>query len=79
MAEFINHLLSAISLHPRKQNWNFFIFVINDNQASIFHINRVVGPFGEKLDFFSPLGFKAKRDFGHKTSILKSHSINASE
>ena len=34
---------------------------------------------GEKLDFFSPLGFEAKSDFDHKTSKLKSHLIRASE
>ena len=68
MSEFNNHLL-PITLHPRKQNWNFFIFVINGNQTLISQIYRV--------DFFSPLGFEAKSDFGHKTSRLKPHSIRA--
>ena len=34
---------------------------------------------GEKLDFFSPLGFEAKTDYDHKTSKLKPHSVRGSE
>ena len=34
-------------------------------------IYRVVGHLGEKLDFFSPLGFDAKSNFDHKTLKLK--------
>ena len=33
-------------------------------------IYRVVRPLGEKLDFFSPLGFEAKSYFDSKTSKL---------
>ena len=45
----------------------------------ISQIYRVVGLLEEKLDFFSPLGFEAESDFGHKTFKIKSHSIRASE
>ena len=54
-SEFNNHLLSAIILHPRKQNKNFFIFLINGNQTFISQIYRVLGPLGEKLDFCQSL------------------------
>ena len=57
---------------------NFFIFLINDNQAFIPQINRVIARLGEKLHFFSPLGFEAKSDSGHKTSKLNPNSIRAS-
>ena len=41
--EFDNHPLSAIILHPSLKQ----------------KIYRAVGCLGEKLDFFSPLGFEA--------------------
>ena len=71
--EYRNLMLtfSTITLHPRKQNWNFFTFIINGNQTFIFQMYKVARPLGEKLDFFSPLGFEDKSDFGHKTSKLK--------
>ena len=34
---------------------------------------------GEKLDFFSPLGFEAKGKSDHKTSKLNPHPVKASE
>ena len=55
------------------------MFVINGNQTFISQIYRVVGHLGEKLDFFSPLGFESKSDFDHKTSNLNPHSIRVSE
>ena len=39
---------------------------MKDNQALISQIIGVVSLLGEKLDFFSPLGFEARSDFGHK-------------
>ena len=68
MSEFNNRLLSATTVHPRKQNWNFFIFEIDGNQTFISQIYRVVGPLGEKLEFSSPLGFEAKSNFDQKNS-----------
>ena len=72
-------ILSALTLHKRKQNWIFFIFVINGNQIFLSQTYRIVGPLGEKLDFFSPLRFEPKSEFGHETSKLNPHSIRASE
>ena len=71
---FKSHLLSAITLHPRKQEVDFFIFVINGNQSFISQIHRALSPLGKSSIFFSPLGFEAKSDFDHKPSKLKSHS-----
>ena len=48
-------------LSLRKQNWNFFTFVINSNQTFIPQIYRVMASFGEKLDILSPRGLKLKR------------------
>ena len=79
MTEFYNHLLSAITLHPRKQNWNFFIFVIIGNQTFIPQTRKIVGLLGEKLIFFSPLGFEAKSNFDPKTSKSKPESVTVSE
>ena len=39
----------------------------------------IVGPLGEKLDFFSPLRFEPESEFGHETSKLNPHSIRTSE
>ena len=37
----------------------------------------IVGPLGEKLDFFSPLRFEPESEFGHETSKLNPHLIRA--
>ena len=42
-------------------------------------IYRAVSCLGEKLDFFSPVGFEANCNFDYKTYKLKLHSIRASE
>ena len=57
ISEFTNQLIQTITLHQRKKNWNFFVFVINDNQAFVSEIYALIGPLKEKLDFFSPLEF----------------------
>ena len=62
--EFDNRPLSAIILHLRKQK---------------IYQYRAVGCLGEKLDFFSPLGFEANCKFDYKTYKLMPHSIRASE
>ena len=79
ISEFNYHLLSAITLHQRKQNWNFFIFVINGDQTSISQIYRFVSPLAEKLNFLVPLALEAKSDFDHRTSKWELHSVTASE
>ena len=68
-------ILSAITLHTRKQNWNFSIFLINGNQTFLSQTYRIIRPLGEKLDCFSPLRFEPKSEFFHETSKLNSHSI----
>ena len=55
------------------------LFEINGNHAFISQIYRVVGPMGEKLDFFTPLGFEAKSEFHHKPLKLKPRMIRASK
>ena len=37
----------------------------------------VVGPLGENLDFFSPLGFDVKTNSDHKTQKIKLYSVRA--
>ena len=71
ISEFNNHVLSAKILHPRKQDWNLFVFEINGNQTFTSQIHRVIGPMRGKLDFFIPLVFEAETEFDHKTSKLK--------
>ena len=77
ISELVGHFLSAINLYQRKQNWNFFIFVINGNQTFISQIYRVVCPIEEKLDFFNHLGFESKSESVHKISLSSPHSIRA--
>ena len=36
-----------------------------------------VGPLGENLDFFSPLGFDVKTNSDHKTQEIKLYSVRA--
>ena len=59
--EFDNHPLSAIILHPSLKQ----------------KIYRAVGCLGEKLDFFSPLGFETNCNFDYKTYKSKPHSIRS--
>ena len=54
-------------------------YVINGNQTFISQVYRVVGPLGENLDFFRPLGLEAESDFGHKTPKLNPHLVRALE
>ena len=42
-------------------------------------IYRAVSCLGEKLDFFSLLGFEVNCNFDYKTYKLKPHSIRASK
>ena len=79
ISELNNSPLSAITSHARKQNWNFFVFVISGSQTFISQIYRVVGPSGEKLNFYRSLVFEAESDFDHKITKLKPQSIRASE
>ena len=54
MSGFNNHHHLIITLHPRKQDWNFFIFVINGNQAFTSEIYGVVGPLEKNIIFVVP-------------------------
>ena len=51
----------------------FSVAVTHCNQTFISPILTVLGPLGEKFNFFYPLGFEAESDFDHKTSKIKSH------
>ena len=68
-SEFDNHLISAIMLHPQQENWNFSVFVINNNQTFMSQIYRVISLLGEKLDFLSFLTFQAKSSFSKKNPL----------
>ena len=70
-------LLSFITLYPLQQFWKFYIFVISNNQSFISQILRVVGPLGEKCEFFSPLGFKLQSNFDLETTKIKLHLVRA--
>ena len=54
---------------------NFCIFVIRNYQSFISQILKVVGPLGEKFEFFSPLGFKIQSSFDLETIKIKVHSV----
>ena len=68
--------ISFLSLFYIQQSktGNFYIFVINNNQNFVSQILTVLSAFGEKFNFFDPLGFEAKSDFDHKTTKIKSYS-----
>ena len=71
------HLLSAIALYPTQQSWNVYIFVIANIHSFTFQIFGVVGPLGENLDIFSPLGFDVQTNSDHKTQKIKFYSVRA--
>ena len=48
-------------------------------QSFTSQIFGVVGPFGENLDFFSPLGFDVQTNSDHETQKIKLYSVRASE
>ena len=52
---------------------NVYIFVIANIQSFISQIFGVVGPLGENLDLFSPLGFDVETNSDHKTPKIKLH------
>ena len=45
--------------------------VISSSQSFISQLLNVVGPLGEKFDFFIPLGFGIQSAFDHKISKIK--------
>ena len=53
------------------------MFVISNSQSFISQILKVVGPFEEKFEFFSPLGFKIRRNSDLETTKIKLHSVRA--
>ena len=63
ISEFNNRLLSAITLHRRKQDWNVFIFVINSIQTFVSQIHRVVGAMEGSSIFSVPLDMKLYATF----------------
>ena len=72
--DFLN--LKYVYIHHNNSG-NSYILVISNNQSFISQILKVVGPLGEKLEFFSPLGFKIKSNFDLETTKLKLHSVRA--
>ena len=42
--------------------WNFYTFVISNNQSFIFDVLKVVDCVGEKFDLISPLQFDTRKD-----------------
>ena len=49
----------------------FTLLVISSNQCFISQLLKVVGPLGEKFDFFISLGFEIQSAFNHKISKIK--------
>ena len=48
-------------------------------QSFTSQIFEVVGPLGENLDFFSPLGFDVQTNSDHKAQKIKLYSVKASK
>ena len=65
------HLLPAITLYPTQQNWK--CLHIRNRQYTEFHISKfeVVGPLGQNLNFFNPLGFDVQTNSDNKTQKIK--------
>ena len=61
------HLLSAIAYTQHNKAGNVYIFVIANIQSFISRIFGVVGPLGESLDVFGPLGFDVQTKSDYKT------------
>ena len=57
-------------------NHPFSAIILHPRKKEIY---RAVSCLGEKLDFFSPLGFEANCNVDYKTYKLKPHSVRASE
>ena len=53
--------------------------MISKNKHFISQTLKVVGPLGEKFDFFSPSGFEIHSDFNYRTSKIKFYSVTASK
>ena len=74
-----HHHLQAIALYPTQQNWK--CLHIRDRQYTVqsftSQIFGVVGPLGENLNFFSPLGIDVQTNSGHKTQKVKLYSVRA--
>ena len=51
--------------------------MIGNNQSLISQILKVVGPLGERFEFFSRLGFKIQSNFDLETTEIKVHSVRA--
>ena len=58
---------------------NFYIFVISNSQSFSPQILEVVGALGEKIIFFSPLGFEIQKNSDYQTTKFKLHSFRAFE
>ena len=71
------HLLPAIALYPTQQTGNFYIFVIANIQSFKSQMFGVLGPLGENLDFFGPLGFDVQTNPDQKAPKIKFYSVRA--
>ena len=71
------HVLPAIALYPTQQTENVYIFVIANIQSFTSQIFGVVGPLGENLDLFKPLGIEVQTNPDHKTKKIKLYLVKA--
>ena len=53
------------------------MFVISNGKSLIPQILKVVSSLGEKLFYFSPLGFLIQKNYDSETSEFKLHSFRA--
>ena len=72
-----HHLLPAIALYPIQQSWK--CLHICNGQYTEFHFSKfgVVGPLGENLNLFSPLGFDVQTNSDHKIKPKLSRSTQS--
>ena len=59
----------------RSKAGNVYILVIANIQSSTSQIFGIVGPSGENLDFFSPLGFDFQTNSDHETPKKSSSTL----
>ena len=58
---------------------NFSTFVISNNHSLIFQVLKGVDSLGERVDFFSFLGFDVQSNSDLETTIIQLHPNRASK
>ena len=55
----------------------FYIFIISDKQSFISVVLEILGPLGEKFNFFIPLGIQIEKDFNYINTRIKLQAFRA--